>query len=379
MSERKHNSAPRFQYNPNLPEDYIDYLREGLEQERDSIVDFIIKVDNVEIPCNTVVLRTQSHYFSRMFQHKDFKDVVDGCVKLKYLSSVAVQRVVDYMYSATIEFDSADMEDVLEVLNRMQITDDRLLAHITNYMIDNMNSANCMEWLICADMYNLPKLSDLKQRVHDTMKSYFTEVTEGRHFLELSYDQLSELFTRLIREHNAPRDKALMGAARWVMHETPSPRIKHFEAITQIINIDKCSEVGVNTFCKKYKDSLVLSSESLNERFGNINIDDLKTIIIACKENQSVGLREQVMILGGSLIPDEYNRKNWLFNVKTGESVEKASASFKHMFGTICNTPIGTIVAGGYSPDNMQGARRHAGTRLQYDCRRCAALYVSRR
>ena len=117
-------------------------------RQQNTLTDFIIKVDDKQIPCHKWILSLQSEYFNRMLSHEGTKEVVEGVVTLELMDPWAVLLVVEFFYTGKIDFDFDRAYQVMEVLNYFQVTDGALMDKFYEFIINNLTCESCLLWYI---------------------------------------------------------------------------------------------------------------------------------------------------------------------------------------------------------------------------------------
>ena len=131
-----------------------------------------------------VLLVATSDYFRAMLLGPMRESQKQG-VDLKDLSSEALEIIMDFIYSGTIEFDYSSLGEILNAASHLQVQ--TALDLCSDYMISLLSFSNADELLPIADMYSLDKVM---AHYSNKVLSNFEEFALTDQFLRLSAHQL---------------------------------------------------------------------------------------------------------------------------------------------------------------------------------------------
>ena len=320
-----------------------DPLRKKLNQmhRQHHFIDYFIKCDPVEIPCHKVVITPQCEYFDKMLIQEDMAEMAKQSIDLGLLNSDAILLVIGFLYTGSIEVEFAAAKDVLKVVNYLHPTDGTLLEKLSAYVIQHLDANNCLVWFHFSCQMSMTKL---KEEACKIMLRSFEDVVQGAEFLDLSFTQLAEYMRCKLDEQDTDHDQGLKAVVRWTMHSVDN-RKEHFEELVMMIDLTKCSAHVLKTIYDNHGKVLV-TSLSLMQEFTSAALS------LAAIEQS----KHDIIVTGGLIEFGKYSRKSWRLNLKTGQSVEKAS-HLTDRFGTaICASPKGIICTGGAPVDNVDAA-----------------------
>ena len=100
--------------------------------------------------------------------------------------------------------------------------------------------------------------------------------------------------------------------------------------------------------------TLVTSTDPLRKKLNQTK--RIANIISLTTSSSAIQTKYDVIVASGYLTPDKYSRRSWRLNLKTGESVEKASDSTNRFGAAICTSPKGIICTGGAPVNNIEVA-----------------------
>ena len=272
-----------------------------------------------------------------MLQHENTEEVTEGSVDLKHLDADAVKLVVDFMYSGTIEFEFHLVQAVLKVIDRFQLTDNILHEKISEYIVPHLCPDNCLGWFKFGDQMNMVKV---KKQAQAIMLQKFSDVCKGSEFVSLSFCELTEYIQNVTQSH-PNHDQSLEAFVTWAMHDA-SKRSQTFEEILQIIDLKKCSVQSLRNVYET-QGSVLLNNLDVMQRFTAAALSRDIT-------EPSASTRD-IIVAGGCVKPKEFNRKTWILNLDSSNSIEKASKTKNAISVAICASPEGIICAGGTPTD----------------------------
>ena len=201
-----------------------EHLGQKLWQMRkdSNLTDFVLKINNVDIPCHKNILAASSVYFERLFQHETTKEVSEGYVEFKELDPSAVIKVVEYLYAGTITIPFDVVQDIIRVLDHLQTTDEVLKDKLSAYIISNLCPENCLSWQLFADQFHF---ESVKEKASDIMLHSFADVIHVAEFMCLEYTQLTYYLNCVLQECQN-HDEVLKASALWAMHDTKTRKKK---------------------------------------------------------------------------------------------------------------------------------------------------------
>ena len=139
------------------------------------------------------------------------------------------------MYSGMLQLNCAtdDMiKEVTAVSDYFQMAG--LKESLDQKLKNQVDSSNVFHWAKVADMYNLPQLTSLCDRIQ-LLK--FKHVVEHKEFCELPKDEVLTYIKKCKEYSGIGNDDLLTAALKWVDNNEPFPEL------IQEIDLDKCSQV----------------------------------------------------------------------------------------------------------------------------------------
>ena len=301
------------------------------------LTDFKLKVGEEEIACHKVVLAACSNYFGQLFTHKDALEVTQGFVKFETLNFTALQSVIDYCYSEHMKCNMDNAKHVIEAIEYLQIPD--LKTDLSPLIVNRLNNNNSIGWYFFSKLY---EMTTVQEKAQEIMIMEFTDVVRSSEFLELDCNTV----IYYLSWEDIDQSSALVAAARWVMHNAEHRKNKFLDVLKAIIrtpfnDAPQSQEFGEGTDIMNIIDLPVIAQEFI-AAFGDT----------PQSQESKPGAGFDIIVLGGVLADDTVNRRSWMVNLQTGETVEKACLP-KEIGGlfdpAICSTAKGALFAGGAS------------------------------
>lgn len=163
-------------------------LQDGLKEllNENKLIDCILKVGDRSIPCHQLILAACSPYFRELYFSEDGKEVGQKDVVLENLDPNVMEAIVNYMYSAEIDINDNNVQDIMTVANRFQIPS--VFTVCVNYLQKKLTKKNCLAIYRLGLMLNCHRLAIAAR---DYIADRFETVAKDEDFLE--FDAL-ELF-----------------------------------------------------------------------------------------------------------------------------------------------------------------------------------------
>jgi len=106
--------------------------------------------DGSQLPAHKIVLASQTSYFEGLFRQEN-----PSQVSLNFDSST-VQKCLDFLYTGDFVVEGHDVQDILTCANYLAIED--VVDKCENFIIQNLESSNCLEVLLFADQISSKKV-----------------------------------------------------------------------------------------------------------------------------------------------------------------------------------------------------------------------------
>ncbi|XP_053184327.1 kelch-like protein 41a [Scomber japonicus] len=162
-------------------------LQDGLKEllNENKLIDCILKVGDRSIPCHQLILAACSPYFRELYFSMDGEEVGKRDVVLEDLDPNIMEAIVNYMYSAEIDINDNNVQDILTVANRFQIPS--VFTVCVNYLQNKLTKKNCLAVYRLALMLNSQRLAIAAR---DYIADRFEIMSKDEDFLELASHEL---------------------------------------------------------------------------------------------------------------------------------------------------------------------------------------------
>ncbi|XP_070564799.1 kelch-like protein 24 [Ptychodera flava] len=242
-------------------QDYTCSVLNGMNDSRKQgqLTDIVLCVDGKEFPCHKVVLINGSDYFKCMFSSGMIESNKHR-VTINGVEAVAMETILDYMYTGKISITSDRVQALLEVANLVLVFS--LVDLCLSFMFDHIEASNCLGiWQILKSL----NFSESCRRAKNYALEHFKLVTCQDEYLDLSVDDLCDFIsdTALCVDQEKTVYEAVM---KWFRRDTDS-RCKDLEkalepvrfelmdfqyVINQIFNdVSKVKvDIGTRVMCK---------------------------------------------------------------------------------------------------------------------------------
>lgn len=162
-------------------------LQDGLKEllNENKLIDCILKVGDRSIPCHRLILAACSPYFRELYFSDESKEVDNKEVTLENLDPNVMEVIVNYMYSAEIDINDNNVQDILAVANRFQIPS--VFTVCVNYLQKSLSQRNCLAVYRLGLMLNCPRLAIAAR---DYIALRFETLSKNEDFLELGPHEL---------------------------------------------------------------------------------------------------------------------------------------------------------------------------------------------
>uniref|UniRef100_A0A3Q3VM56 BTB domain-containing protein n=1 Tax=Mola mola TaxID=94237 RepID=A0A3Q3VM56_MOLML len=162
-------------------------LQDGLKEllNENKLIDCVLNVGDRSIPCHRLIMAACSPYFRELFFSEDGKEVKQKEVVLENLDPGVMEAIVNYMYSAEIDINDNNVQDILVVANRFQIPS--VFTACVNYLQKQLSKNNCLAIYRLALMMNCARLAITAR---DYIADRFETIADDKDFLELAPPEL---------------------------------------------------------------------------------------------------------------------------------------------------------------------------------------------
>uniref|UniRef100_A0A3B4AKL9 BTB domain-containing protein n=1 Tax=Periophthalmus magnuspinnatus TaxID=409849 RepID=A0A3B4AKL9_9GOBI len=197
-------------------------LQDGLKEllNENKFVDCTLKVGDRCFPCHRLIMAACSPYFRELFFTEDGKEVENTKeVVLEDVNPNILDMIIRYLYSAEIDLNDDNVQDIIAVANRFQIPS--VFTACVNYLQKKISLPNCMAIFRMGLVLSCPRLA---VAARNFIADRFEFLHKDEEFLKLAPH---ELFAVIGGDSlNVEKEEMVFEAVMsWVRHDKNS-RVK---------------------------------------------------------------------------------------------------------------------------------------------------------
>uniref|UniRef100_A0A3P9N5E3 Kelch-like family member 41a n=1 Tax=Poecilia reticulata TaxID=8081 RepID=A0A3P9N5E3_POERE len=158
-------------------------LQDGLKEllNENKLIDCVLKVGDRSIPSHRLILAACSPYFRELFFSVDGKEEDRKEVVLENLDPNVMEVIVNYLYSAEIDINDDNVQDIFTVANRFQIPS--VFTVCVNYLQKSLTKKSCLAIYRLGLMLNCARLA---MAARDYIADRFETIAKDEDFLDLA-------------------------------------------------------------------------------------------------------------------------------------------------------------------------------------------------
>ncbi|KAK2839771.1 hypothetical protein Q5P01_013511 [Channa striata] len=234
-------------------------LQDGLKEllNENKLIDCILKVGDRSIPCHRLIMAACSPYFRELYFSGDGKEVDKKEVVLENLDPNVMEMIVNYMYSAEIDINDDNVQDILTAASRFQIPS--VFTVCVNFLQKKLSKNNCLGIYRLALMLNCVRLA---MAARDYIADRFEIIANDEDFLDLAPP---ELFAIIGADGlNVDREEVVFESLmRWIRKDKEK-RVKSLEEAFDCIRFRLLPEKYFKE--KVEKDDLIKADPELQKK-----------------------------------------------------------------------------------------------------------------
>ncbi|XP_076062462.1 kelch-like protein 5 isoform X1 [Oratosquilla oratoria] len=179
---------------------------------RGQLCDVTLVADNKKIRAHRLVLSAASDYFAAMFTSPVLEASQEEVV-LRDMDSCALQTLINYCYTGTLELHEDTVEMVLSTAHHLLLTE--VVDVCCDFLTKQLHPANCIGIQLFADTQGCTEL-------HKVASSYtaehFLEVMDHQEFVQLPTEECAKLLAS--DDLNVPSEEVIFQALLvWLKHD----------------------------------------------------------------------------------------------------------------------------------------------------------------
>lgn len=231
-----------------------DGLRELLEEKK--FVDCNLKAGDQSLPCHRLILSACSPYFREYFLSEQSEEKKKEVV-LDNVDPITLDLIVKYLYSASIDLNDTNVQDIFALASRFQIPS--VFTVCVSYLQKRLAVGNSLAILRLGLLLDCPRLA-LSAR--DFVSDHFVEICKEEDFMQLAPHELISVISpdNLNIEKESVVFEAVM---RWVRAEKEN-RVKSLGEVFDCIRFRLLEEKYFKEHVEK--DDIIKSNPDLMKK-----------------------------------------------------------------------------------------------------------------
>ncbi|XP_014697609.3 calicin [Equus asinus] len=288
---------------------YDSFLLQKLNEQRKrkEYWDMALTVDHHVFYAHRIVLAAVSSVVKNIISGNDVKTTDELFITIdpSYLSPATVDQLLDYFYSGKVVISEQNVEELLRGAQYFNTT--RLQIHCNDYLIKSIRRANCLRYLLLAELFGLKEVSDLA----------YTGIRDNFHYWASPEGSVQPkgfmrcppvIFGRLLHDENLHvlnEDQALSALIDWVYFRKEE-REKYFKKFFSYINLNAVSN----------KTLMFASNKLMGMKNSSGHTSLIESVLMERQQERPSSLLshqrkgallDSVVILGGQKAHGKYN------------------------------------------------------------------------
>ena len=205
--------------------------RLDIQRKKGQFCDVVLEVcngeDQARFNAHRVVLCAGSPFFYSALNN-DMKESKEGLIRLEDMSKVAIEELLDYLYTGHVDVTQHNAFDLLKIADFLVIPSLKEVS--SKFIIQSLSSSNCLMAYYWAVNY---RCFDLQEKARDFIYANFTRVVEHEDFLNLTINEVEEwISSDEIRVRG--EEDVFEAIVKWVEQKGSGEREKFFELFRHV-------------------------------------------------------------------------------------------------------------------------------------------------
>ncbi|KAG8124956.1 hypothetical protein E2320_020281 [Naja naja] len=231
-----------------------DGLRELLEEKK--FVDCSLKAGDKSLPCHRLILSACSPYFREFFLSEQSEDKKKEVV-LDNVDPAILDMIIKYLYSATIDLNDSNVQDIFALASRFQIPS--IFTVCVSYLQKRLAVGNCLAILRLGLLLDCPRLA-LSAR--DFVSDHFVKICKEEDFMQLAPHELISVISP--DNLNVEKEEIVFEAVmRWVKSDKEN-RVKSLGEVFDCIRFRLMEEKYFKDHVEK--EEIIKSNPDLSKK-----------------------------------------------------------------------------------------------------------------
>ena len=180
--------------------------------EKREFCDVVLIVDEREIKAHRLILAANSAYFHSMFT-MDMCESSQERISLKGVNFEALDLLVRFCYTSTIEISEKNVQNLLSVSNLLQFN--TIIETCCSFLKNQLHPTNCLGIGNFADHHGCSKLTVAAQNYAE---KHFLEVVKSEEFLNATPDQIKKMLKSNFLDVTSEKE-VFDSVIQWIRHE----------------------------------------------------------------------------------------------------------------------------------------------------------------
>ena len=205
--------------------------RLDIQRKKGQFCDVVLEVcngeDQARFNAHRVVLCAGSPFFYSALNN-DMKESKEGLIRLEDMSKVAIEELLDYLYTGHIDVTQHNAFDLLKIADFLVIPSLKEVS--SKFIIQSLSSSNCFMAYYLAVNY---RCFELQEKARDFIYANFTRVVEHEDFLNLTINEVEEWISSDEISVRGEED-VFKAIVKWVEQKGSGEREKFFELFRHV-------------------------------------------------------------------------------------------------------------------------------------------------
>ena len=205
--------------------------RLDIQRKNEQFCDVVLEVcsgeNQARFNAHRIVLCAASPFFYSALNN-DMKESKEGFIRLQDTSKVAIEELLDYLYTGHVNVTQHNAFDLLKIADFLVIPSLKEVS--SKFIIQSLSSSNCFMAYYLAVNY---RCFELKEKARDFIYANFTRVVEHEDFLNLTINEVEEwISSDEIRVRG--EEDVFEAIVKWVEQKGSGEREKFFELFRHV-------------------------------------------------------------------------------------------------------------------------------------------------
>ncbi|KAM6332478.1 kelch-like protein 41 [Podargus strigoides] len=231
-----------------------DGLKELLEEKK--FIDCSLKAGDRSLPCHRLILSACSPYFREYFLSEQNEEKKKEVV-LDNVDPNILDMIVKYLYSASIDLNDSNVQDIFALASRFQIPS--VFTVCVSYLQKRLAVGNCLAILRLGVLLDCPRLAF---SARDFVSDHFVQICKEEDFMQLAPHELISVISP--DSLNVEKEELVFEAVmRWVRTDKEN-RVKSLGEIFDCIRFRLMPEKYFKEHVEK--DDIIKSNSDLQKK-----------------------------------------------------------------------------------------------------------------